>query len=157
MRLYCSDFERFPPTAGAVCAVTFLIALVSCKDRNTGSHSPQPSVSIATITPQAMPVMTPYPPNTTYKPPKGYVPDAATAIKIAEAVWILIYGEETLKGQLLHLNARYRWSLRFQVSYSRPEETSENGLLRAHLTVGFERTQCGPQLPAYSRLRWSGT
>ena len=46
-----------------------------------------------------MPAMTPYPPNTTYKPKEGYVPDAATAIKIAEAVWIPIYGEETLKDE----------------------------------------------------------
>jgi RHS repeat-associated protein len=41
-------------------------------------------------------------------------------------------GEIVVFGQLLHLNAtRYRWSLQFQVSFSRPEETSENGLLRA--------------------------
>ena len=99
MRLYRSDFERFPPTAQAVCAVIFLIALVSCKDRNTGSHSPQPSASIATTTPQATPVMTPSPPNTSHKQPKGYVPDAATAVKIAEAVWIPIYGEETLNDE----------------------------------------------------------
>jgi len=49
--------------------------------------------------PQAAPMMTPYPPNTSYKPSKGYVPDAATAIKIAEAVWIPIYGKETLKDE----------------------------------------------------------
>src|SRR5262245_33880238 len=105
MRLYRSDFERFPPIAQAVCAVIFLIALGSCKDRNVVSHSPQPSASASIVTttpqapPQAAPVMTHYPPNTSYKPPKGYVPDAATAIKIAEAVWIPIYGEETLKDE----------------------------------------------------------
>jgi hypothetical protein len=43
--------------------------------------------------------MTPRPPDTTHKPKEGYVPDAATAIKIAEAVWIPIYGEETLKNE----------------------------------------------------------
>jgi hypothetical protein len=32
-----------------------------------------------------------------FKPPAGYVPDAATAIKIAEAVWLPIYGENVLK------------------------------------------------------------
>ena len=29
-----------------------------------------------------------------YKPAAGYVPDAKTAIKIAEAVWLPIYGKE---------------------------------------------------------------
>lgn len=29
-----------------------------------------------------------------YKPPEGYVPNAETAIKIAEAVWLPIYGED---------------------------------------------------------------
>jgi len=46
-----------------------------------------------------MPVMTPRRPNTTHKPKEGYVPDAATAIKIAEAIWMPIYGEETSKGE----------------------------------------------------------
>ena len=32
------------------------------------------------------------PPRFTYKPPGGYVPDGATAIKIALAVWEPIYG-----------------------------------------------------------------
>jgi hypothetical protein len=56
-------------------------------------------MSLASPTPQATSQTTPYPPNTTYKPPKGYVPEAATAIRIAEAVWIPIYGEETLKDE----------------------------------------------------------
>src|SRR5262245_12513240 len=103
MKVYRSDFERFPRAEQAVCAVIFLIALVSCKDRNIGSHSPQPSASNVATTPQsppqAAPMMTPYPPNTSYKPPKGYVPDAATAIKIAEAVWTPIYRQETLKNE----------------------------------------------------------
>ena len=33
-------------------------------------------------------------PKHTYKPPGGYVPDAATAIKIAVAVWEPIYGRD---------------------------------------------------------------
>ena len=32
-------------------------------------------------------------------PSNGYVPDAKTAIRIAEAVWIPIYGEETLADE----------------------------------------------------------
>jgi hypothetical protein len=31
--------------------------------------------------------------NQSYTPPNGFVPDAATASRIAEAVWIPIYGE----------------------------------------------------------------
>jgi hypothetical protein len=34
-----------------------------------------------------------------YKPPQGYVPDAATAIKIAVAVWEPIYGQEQISQQ----------------------------------------------------------
>jgi hypothetical protein len=34
-----------------------------------------------------------------YKPPQGYVPDAATAIKIAVAVWEPIYGRERISQQ----------------------------------------------------------
>jgi hypothetical protein len=32
-----------------------------------------------------------------YRPPAGYVPDAETAMKIAEAVWLPIYGERVLE------------------------------------------------------------
>ena len=35
----------------------------------------------------------------TYMPPDGYVPDAATAIKIAVAVWEPIYGRKEIQGQ----------------------------------------------------------
>jgi hypothetical protein len=31
-----------------------------------------------------------------YRPERGYVPDETTAIAIAEAVWLPIYGKETL-------------------------------------------------------------
>ena len=34
-----------------------------------------------------------------YIPKEGYVPDAKTAIKIAVAVWEVIYGEKILKGK----------------------------------------------------------
>ena len=34
-----------------------------------------------------------------YKPPQGYVPDAATAIRIAVAVWEPIYGQERIAQQ----------------------------------------------------------
>jgi hypothetical protein len=34
-----------------------------------------------------------------YRPPAGYVPDARTAIKIAEAVWTPIYGERQLRSE----------------------------------------------------------
>ena len=35
----------------------------------------------------------------TYMPPAGYVPDAATAIKIALAVWEPIYGRKQIRRQ----------------------------------------------------------
>ena len=35
----------------------------------------------------------------TYMPPGGYVPDAATAIKIAVAVWEPIYGRKQIQSQ----------------------------------------------------------
>ena len=34
-----------------------------------------------------------------YVPPEGYVPDSATAVRIAEAVWIPIYGEKNIRQQ----------------------------------------------------------
>jgi hypothetical protein len=34
-----------------------------------------------------------------YRPPRGFVPDAATAVKIAEAVMIPVYGEATIKSE----------------------------------------------------------
>lgn len=42
-----------------------------------------------------------------YKPSAGYVPDAATAIRIAVAVWIPIYGEKQIASE-----APYRAVLR---------------------------------------------
>ena len=38
-------------------------------------------------------------PPPTYIPPHGYVPDAATAIRIAVAVWEPIYGKEKIASQ----------------------------------------------------------
>ena len=40
-----------------------------------------------------------YAPKGGYKPEKGYVPDAQTAIKIAEAVLAPIYGEEHIQNE----------------------------------------------------------
>jgi hypothetical protein len=34
-----------------------------------------------------------------YTPPNGFVPDAVTAMRIAEAVWIPIYGEAHIAAQ----------------------------------------------------------
>ena len=35
----------------------------------------------------------------TYMPPSGYVPDETTAITIAKAVWIPIYGKDRIESQ----------------------------------------------------------
>ena len=42
-----------------------------------------------------------------YVPKDGFVPDAHTAIRIAEAVWIPIYGEQKLKKEK-PFHAQYR-------------------------------------------------
>jgi hypothetical protein len=43
-----------------------------------------------------------------YIPPNGFVPDSATAVRIAEAVWIPIYGEKQMRRErpfVAHLSA----------------------------------------------------
>lgn len=37
-----------------------------------------------------------------YQPPEGMVPDSATAVRIAEAVWLSVYGEEIYTEQPFH-------------------------------------------------------
>jgi hypothetical protein len=39
------------------------------------------------------------PPRRSYVPPKGFVPDSATAVRIAVAVWIPIYGEQQIMSE----------------------------------------------------------
>ena len=34
-----------------------------------------------------------------YSPPNGFIPDGATATRIAEAVWIPIWGEESVRAE----------------------------------------------------------
>ena len=41
----------------------------------------------------------PSPPAHGYVPPSGFVPDSITAVRIAEAVWIPIYGEARIRGE----------------------------------------------------------
>jgi len=46
------------------------------------------------------------------KPPNGFVPDEATAIKIAEAIWLPIYGEaiyESMPFVAEYDSRRKRW------------------------------------------------
>jgi len=42
-----------------------------------------------------------------YKPPSGYVPDSATAVKIGEAVLIHVYGRKQIESEL-PLNAHLK-------------------------------------------------
>ena len=55
------------------------------------------------LTPQAsrntLPQINPYPPNSSYKPKDGFVPNEATAIKIAEAIIVPIWGTDCLKNE----------------------------------------------------------
>jgi hypothetical protein len=46
-----------------------------------------------------MPVFVLAEPKHNYLPRAGYVPDARTAVRIAEAVWIPIYGAKTLADE----------------------------------------------------------
>lgn len=90
-----------------VIACQFSVVLVcfllfgACRSKSEITTETNPSQNIiqASPSPAPLPVSSPFPPNTTHKPRLGYVPDAVTAIKIAEAVWIPIYGEETLKDE----------------------------------------------------------
>ena len=47
----------------------------------------------------AMPVLAQDGAGHNYKPPAGYVPDAATAIRIAVAVWEPIYGKKQISSE----------------------------------------------------------
>lgn len=60
-------------------------------------------------------------------PKEGFVPDAETAIKIAEAVWIPIYGDEVLDEkpfQATYVKAKDCW----RVTGTFPENT--DGVIR---------------------------
>jgi hypothetical protein len=48
---------------------------------------------------QNSPAPTATPGRHTYRPEQGYVPDATTAIAIAQAVWLPIYGKKTLDNE----------------------------------------------------------
>lgn len=77
----------------------FVFSACTGKSTITTKTDSQSVATQASTTPEPLPVGTLFPPNTKYRPKAGYVPDAATAIKIAEAVWLPIYGEETLKDE----------------------------------------------------------
>ena len=96
-------------TKNFVYVVTFLMA-ISC---NQPKGNPQVTNNLpsSTLSPSATPenrmpssmewdkMAEQYAPKGGYKPEKGFVPDAQTAIKIAEAVFIPIYGEENIKNE----------------------------------------------------------
>ena len=54
---------------------------------------------LGTLLPVCMASSAQEPPRFTYKPPGGYVPDGATAIKIAVAVWEPIYGHGKIASE----------------------------------------------------------
>ena len=55
------------------------------------------ALAITTASCQSAVPQTPRPHS--YVPPAGFVPDSITAIRIAEAVWIPIYGEDQIRRQ----------------------------------------------------------
>ena len=46
-----------------------------------------------------------------YEPRKGYVPDVQTAIAIAVAVWIPIYGKEQIENEKPYKSISKKWDL----------------------------------------------
>ena len=80
-----------------------------------------------------------------YQPPDGYVPDAKTAIRIAEAVWLPIYGKKVLDDEKPYL--------RGAVEYFDDEETEHvpgellNRALEAHERLRHEIGQEETALP----------
>lgn len=56
-----------------------------------------------------------------YKPPEGFVPNEATAIAIATAVWIPIYGEKVLANLSLRVSVSHEvWTVSGYLDPPRP-------------------------------------
>ena len=53
-------------------------------------------LSILTFVVLASPAHAQGTPKHSYVPPAGFVPDSSTAVRIAEAVWVPIYGEQQI-------------------------------------------------------------
>ena len=81
-----------------------LVLLSACGQKQSASNPSNQNLSQANtnqpiVSSQNSPVSTSPSNQDSYKPKNGYVPDEQTAISIAVAVWIPIYGKEKIEGQ----------------------------------------------------------
>ena len=81
-----------------------LVLLSACGQKQSTSNPSNQNLSQANtnqpiVSSQNSPVSTSPSNQDSYKPKNGYVPDEQTAISIAVAVWIPIYGKEKIEGQ----------------------------------------------------------
>jgi hypothetical protein len=82
---------------GVIMTKTFLLVVTFSLSRMldgipSSDHLPNQRISIADSLPQASTR-----PSELYRPSAGFVPDKETAVKIAEAVWLPIYGATVYK------------------------------------------------------------
>jgi hypothetical protein len=88
--------------------LTSTLLLVECGDKQTSSKPANQNQNDA-VQAFESPLVAPVPPprnqsdrnpsRPSYQPKNGYVPDEQTAISIAVAVWIPIYGKEQIESQ----------------------------------------------------------
>ena len=81
-----------------------LVLLSACGQKQTTSSPSNQNMSQANtsqpiVSSQNIPVSTSRSTRDSYKPKNGYVPDEQTAISMAVAVWIPIYGKEQIEGE----------------------------------------------------------
>ena len=81
-----------------------LVLLSACGQKQSASNPSNQNMSQAhtnqpIVSSQNIPVSTSQSKRDSYKPKNGYVPDEQTAISIAVAVWIPIYGKEKIEGE----------------------------------------------------------
>jgi hypothetical protein len=81
-----------------------IVLLSACGQRQSASnpvnqHLSQNNANQPIVSAQNIPVSTEQSNQNSYKPKNGYVPDEQTAISIAVAVWIPIYGKEQIEGE----------------------------------------------------------
>jgi hypothetical protein len=81
-----------------------LVLLSACGQKQTSSNPSsqnlsQTNTSQPIVSSQNIPISTQQSNQNSNKPKNGYVPDEQTAISIAVAIWIPIYGREKIEGE----------------------------------------------------------
>jgi hypothetical protein len=85
-------------------AVASIILINACASKQTLSNSANQNMNQSSVTPsialtQNNSLSSQQSDRTSSKPKRGYVPDEQTAISIAVAVWIPLYGRELIEGE----------------------------------------------------------